>query len=328
MADDNKPFKYMRYAIGEIVLVVIGILIALQVNNWNENRNNKQKVNLLLKKIQKDIELDIETIINGISFYATQDSLITLVLNRKVTKDDYKSPNSRGLHRILYNMHTFELKNSNYNNLIQNQSIIPIEYDSLIDQLTYQYSDLIKNINYQDGNFIYNRRKFYDYLFLNHDWYSSIEPDHQNEERIDFLLNNTIYLGMVKQYRKIGIYNYLLIYHIDYLQKALDNHALINKVLNQDNNMIDLYRSFEHDSTFMGSYKSMRSGDTMRYYKINNRYYMDHPRDQHDNELIPYSKNKFVYGFGFIRFERKGDSSYFFTANYEDGKKPRAIKIK
>jgi len=38
MADYNKPLKYMRYAIGEIVLVVIGILIALSVNNWNENK--------------------------------------------------------------------------------------------------------------------------------------------------------------------------------------------------------------------------------------------------------------------------------------------------
>ena len=39
MADDNKPLKYMRYAIGEIVLVVVGILIALQVNNLNDRRN-------------------------------------------------------------------------------------------------------------------------------------------------------------------------------------------------------------------------------------------------------------------------------------------------
>ena len=35
---ENKTGKYFKYAIGEIVLVVLGILIALQINNWNENR--------------------------------------------------------------------------------------------------------------------------------------------------------------------------------------------------------------------------------------------------------------------------------------------------
>ena len=42
-ADDNKPLKYMRYAIGEIILVVIGILIALSINNWNENQIRRIK---------------------------------------------------------------------------------------------------------------------------------------------------------------------------------------------------------------------------------------------------------------------------------------------
>ena len=41
MADDNQALKYIRYAIGEIVLVVIGILIALQINNWNKELQNK-----------------------------------------------------------------------------------------------------------------------------------------------------------------------------------------------------------------------------------------------------------------------------------------------
>lgn len=36
---ENKTGKYFKYAIGEIVLVVIGILIALQINNWNQGRN-------------------------------------------------------------------------------------------------------------------------------------------------------------------------------------------------------------------------------------------------------------------------------------------------
>ena len=41
LASENKTMAYMRYAIGEIFLVVIGILIALQVNNWNR-RHRKQ----------------------------------------------------------------------------------------------------------------------------------------------------------------------------------------------------------------------------------------------------------------------------------------------
>ena len=42
LADDNQFLKYSRYAIGEILLVVVGILIALQINNWNENRKIKE----------------------------------------------------------------------------------------------------------------------------------------------------------------------------------------------------------------------------------------------------------------------------------------------
>jgi len=40
LADDNRPLKYARYAVGEIVLVVIGILIALQINNCSQKTPN------------------------------------------------------------------------------------------------------------------------------------------------------------------------------------------------------------------------------------------------------------------------------------------------
>ena len=55
MADDNKPMKYMRYAIGEIILVVIGILIALQINNWNQNRLDHRTETKYLKSIVKEL---------------------------------------------------------------------------------------------------------------------------------------------------------------------------------------------------------------------------------------------------------------------------------
>ncbi len=58
MADDNKPIKYARYAIGEITLVVIGILIALQVNNWNEGQKEKKIQIRYLKRMHTDIQKD------------------------------------------------------------------------------------------------------------------------------------------------------------------------------------------------------------------------------------------------------------------------------
>jgi len=58
LADDNKPLKYMRYAIGEILLVVIGILIALQVNNWNEYRQERKSELNFLSRIREDLMVD------------------------------------------------------------------------------------------------------------------------------------------------------------------------------------------------------------------------------------------------------------------------------
>ena len=43
LLSENRFSKYLFYAVGEILLVVIGILIALQINNWNNNKKNEQK---------------------------------------------------------------------------------------------------------------------------------------------------------------------------------------------------------------------------------------------------------------------------------------------
>ena len=62
LADDKTPLKYLRYAIGEIVLVVIGILIALQINNWNEENKERQIEEQRYQNILNDIQNDEETI--------------------------------------------------------------------------------------------------------------------------------------------------------------------------------------------------------------------------------------------------------------------------
>ena len=60
LMEKNKTGKYLKYAIGEIILVVIGILIALQINNWNETRKERQEERDILSDLQLDIRVDIE----------------------------------------------------------------------------------------------------------------------------------------------------------------------------------------------------------------------------------------------------------------------------
>ena len=58
LMEKNKTGKYFKYAIGEIILVVLGILIALQINNWNENRKSKIMATEVYTNLYTSLEQD------------------------------------------------------------------------------------------------------------------------------------------------------------------------------------------------------------------------------------------------------------------------------
>ncbi len=62
LLSEGKTGKYFKYAIGEILLVVIGILIALSINNWNENKKASLKEAANLKSIKSELESSLQEI--------------------------------------------------------------------------------------------------------------------------------------------------------------------------------------------------------------------------------------------------------------------------
>ena len=56
---ENKTGAYFKYAIGEIILVVIGILIALQINHWNENRKENSSLQILTENLNNEFEKNL-----------------------------------------------------------------------------------------------------------------------------------------------------------------------------------------------------------------------------------------------------------------------------
>jgi len=70
--DTGKIGKYIKYAIGEIILVVIGIIIALQINNWNSNLNDDKKTTNYLNNLIENLNDDITSFEANLSFNKTR----------------------------------------------------------------------------------------------------------------------------------------------------------------------------------------------------------------------------------------------------------------
>ncbi len=58
LMEKNKTGKYFKYAIGEIILVMVGILLALQVNNWNKNRQDRVSEQKYVNDLIQDLKND------------------------------------------------------------------------------------------------------------------------------------------------------------------------------------------------------------------------------------------------------------------------------
>ena len=128
LLSENKFSKYLIYAIGEIVLVVIGILIALTLNNNNEKQKSEAKVLIVFDELLEELASDIKSIKEAGLFYQQKDSLSFLVLHTELTKEDYQNDIS-SYHMLTGQTTGIELSNNSYNKLLEMSEAIPKEYD-------------------------------------------------------------------------------------------------------------------------------------------------------------------------------------------------------
>lgn len=89
LLSENHFSKYLLYAVGEIFLVVIGILIALQINNWNEGRQLKTLEKTTLKELDNSIQADMEELTTQIQTYKRFLHNIKLLRNHVKAKQPY-----------------------------------------------------------------------------------------------------------------------------------------------------------------------------------------------------------------------------------------------
>jgi len=231
MLTENKFSKYLLYAVGEIILVVVGILIALQVNNWNEGRNTQSKIDSLLIEVMNDLETDISEIDVALNLTKNIDSI-----SKSILKDNY---NEEGLDTITsisnffsFNRPFYQTKNG-YENLISSIDKLPENYKSITKNLRPLYSTEANKLN-KDIEIINEViRDVENYYALNTNWYSKDLQGILNDElRIEYIQNNPTFKNFVALYQdKINRYRIQL---FSTKQLAILNYANIYALSNPD----------------------------------------------------------------------------------------------
>lgn len=158
---EGKTKQYLKYAIGEIILVMIGILLALQVNNWNEERINRAKSDELLAGIVSDLGQDIAGLDRSIEFHQSRQAFLA----RHMLKTDFSTTATDTL------FHIFDATASPF-------SITDLSYEKAknlgISQLTSNDSlSLSINKYYTRTFFIFSLLRefqFDEYVRLNNFW--------------------------------------------------------------------------------------------------------------------------------------------------------------
>ena len=152
LLSEGKTGKYFKYAIGEIVLVVIGILIAIQLNDLNENNKERKRELSFLQKLKDDINLDIQdlTLTDSILavYQSNQEEGMELLLKAKSVKDimTLDSLIVFGWNNIAVNRKTYdEMLNTSGIYIIKNKELL----NSLSDYyaLVEKYQQFLREIN-------------------------------------------------------------------------------------------------------------------------------------------------------------------------------------
>ena len=271
LLEQNKMGKYFKYAIGEIVLVVIGILIALQINNKNEAKNNKELFVKILKEVRKDLETDLSKTEFLLERGKEMDSLTKLILNNKVTREHYLKEENRELFWVGLQFTAFDYQKTAFKKFENFNGIIPQEFDSLTNNISKYYNLIGKRYDYIYERLRQQIKDRHDYLATNHNWYYLLRKKETTEEMINFYVNNPVYKNWVSQHsvdnttgkygdlKKIENDAFLLLLEINSYLK--DNYKI------NDTYLLNKYGYSSETSDLVGDYKDINDNLTFKLHK-------------------------------------------------------------
>lgn len=189
---ENKFSKYLMYAIGEIILVVIGILIALSINNRNNESIQRAAEQNFYRNIQQQLADDAQNIQSQVQFNANYSKQFKYAISLIEANDRSQKDSLGKLAMNLMNYSDFDRQGNIYETMVNSGDIKLVMNDEIIDKLrfleeTYIYVNRMETIHYDammslipqlmqsisfNSNKVENEANLYSYQFQNNFWIS------------------------------------------------------------------------------------------------------------------------------------------------------------
>lgn len=150
LMEQNHVRRYLLYALGEILLVVIGILIALQIDTWNETNKQQQASRDFITRLQKEVQKNIRYTEAEIKTEESQIHAARTILSFFNTPEETRPPTALdSLIYIILSNNTLEIVSGTLNEGFNTGNIAIITPDSLRSAL-YNLPSIIEEIRKQE----------------------------------------------------------------------------------------------------------------------------------------------------------------------------------
>ncbi len=161
---ENKTGKYFKYAIGEIVLVVIGILIALSINNWNENRKERAKEVNYLKNLKVDLQNEVLNCEKFVTYHFKKAQVCSKLVNGEVPQSIEDVQIYTDNYELIFMWKDFVPNNNTFKELLSSGNLSLIRNDAIKNRLL-ELENLYASIASSEYHM---RREYEEYLYDPH----------------------------------------------------------------------------------------------------------------------------------------------------------------
>ncbi|WP_350292623.1 DUF6090 family protein [uncultured Croceitalea sp.] len=221
IVSSNSFWKYFKYALGEIVLIVIGVLVAVSIDNWNTSGIKEKQLNEIILKMKSDFQEDEKSLQFIREHYMTRKPLFDSIIDSRYSVNAIAKckechflisghllfrPNVEGFSSVKRYVQGEDIENQKLLSFIQSYTI-------LLDELQLMKSNIINDVN---GNLIQWRDSY--------DWFTPFFQGKDNDDYYNYQTNTY-------EYRNKVAYHYALVYE-NYLPALQRIRDLQNQFLN------------------------------------------------------------------------------------------------